>query len=220
MTLPQDAIDTLLGPLVTRLAPLYRAGQLPRDTPDFWAARAAEQFPLPGGHLDRGILSIYLMNLVALAPGEGTFLGAGLLHAYLEGTAVEVMANSDNVIRGGLTPKHVDVPELLRVVTFEPAVPARLSSHDAGPDVRRYQAPVPEFALARAALAAGRRLDLPAPVGPQILIVLGGAMDLEWAGGALALARGAAVFVPPGLDIGLAAREPGSVFMASVPADA
>ncbi len=160
------------------------------------------------------------MNLVSLAPGEGTFLGAGLLHAYLEGTAVEVMANSDNVIRGGLTPKHVDVPELLRVVTFEPVDPARLSSDEAGPGVRRYQAPVPEFALARAELVAGRRLDLPAPVGPQILIVLGGAMDLEWPGGALALSRGSAVFVPPGLRIVLAVREPGSVFMASVPADA
>jgi mannose-6-phosphate isomerase len=219
MTLSQDAIDTLLGPLVSRLAPLYHAGRLPRESPDFWAARAAEQFPLPGGHLDRGILSIYLMNLVSLAPGEGTFLGAGLLHAYLEGTAVEVMANSDNVIRGGLTPKHVDVPELLRVLAFEPAEPARLSSHEAATDVRRYQAPVPEFTLAHAELPAGGRLDLPAPLGPQILIVLGGATNLRWPGGALALTRGSAVFVPPGLTTVLAARAPGSIFMASVPAD-
>ncbi len=76
--------------------------------------RAADNFPLPGGHLDRGIFSIYLLNLVHLHPGQATFQPAGVLHAYLEGVNVELMANSDNVLRGGLTTKHVNVPELLR----------------------------------------------------------------------------------------------------------
>ena len=94
-----------------------------KDSADYWALRAAENFPLPGGHRDRGIFSVYLLNLVHLLPGQGTFQPAGVLHAYLEGVNVELMANSDNVLRGGLTTKHVDVPELLNILTFEGGTP-------------------------------------------------------------------------------------------------
>ena len=69
---------------------------------------------------DAGVLASLLLNRITLDPGEGIFLSAGNLHAYLRGVGLEVMANSDNVLRGGLTPKHVDVPELLRVLNFTP----------------------------------------------------------------------------------------------------
>ena len=69
---------------------------------------------------DAGVLAALLLNRVSLAPGEAIFLPAGNLHTYLHGVGLEVMANSDNVLRGGLTPKHVDVPELLRVLDFTP----------------------------------------------------------------------------------------------------
>ena len=78
---------------------------------------------MPGGHRDRGIFSVYLLNLVHMQPGQGTFQPAGVLHAYLEGVNVELMANSDNVLRGGLTTKHVNVPELLKILTFEGGTP-------------------------------------------------------------------------------------------------
>jgi mannose-6-phosphate isomerase len=68
---------------------------------------------------DIGVLSPVLLNLICLKPGQAMFLFAGELHAYLDGLGIELMANSDNVLRGGLTPKHVDVPELLKVVNFE-----------------------------------------------------------------------------------------------------
>src|SRR5690606_15252997 len=68
---------------------------------------------------DPGVIAAMLLNHVRLQPGEALFLGAGVPHAYLDGLAVEIMANSDNVLRCGLTPKHVDVPELLRIVRFE-----------------------------------------------------------------------------------------------------
>ncbi|BDH56299.1 hypothetical protein MTP03_12380 [Tsukamurella sp. PLM1] len=69
---------------------------------------------------DAGVLAALLLNRVVLEPGQALYLAAGNLHAYVSGAAVEVMANSDNVLRGGLTPKHVDVPELLRVLDFTP----------------------------------------------------------------------------------------------------
>ncbi|UOW01164.1 mannose-6-phosphate isomerase, class I [Agrococcus sp. SCSIO52902] len=77
---------------------------------------------------DPGILVALLLNRVSLAPGEALYLPAGNLHAYLEGLAIELMGPSDNVLRGGLTPKHVDVPELLRVVDTTPLVEPRLAS--------------------------------------------------------------------------------------------
>ena len=72
---------------------------------------------------DAGVLAALLLNLVVLAPGEALYLPAGNLHAYLSGAGVELMANSDNVLRGGLTSKHVDVAELLRVLDFTPHTP-------------------------------------------------------------------------------------------------
>ena len=81
----------------------------------YWIKRLAEEYPT-----DIGILSPMLLNLICLKPGQALFLPAGELHAYLEGLGIELMANSDNVLRGGLTPKHIDLPELLKVVQFEP----------------------------------------------------------------------------------------------------
>ena len=82
MTMPQERVDLLLNALVERLATRAPSDH---DVPDYWAARAVEKFPAVGGHRDRGIFSIYLLNLVHLRPGQGTFQPAGTLHAYLEG---------------------------------------------------------------------------------------------------------------------------------------
>ena len=120
MTMPQEQVDLLLNALLSRLQEKPLAD---KDSADYWALRAAENFPLPDGHRDRGIFSVYLLNLVHLRPGQGTFQPAGVLHAYLEGVNVELMANSDNVMRGGLTTKHVDVAELLKILTFEGGTP-------------------------------------------------------------------------------------------------
>ena len=79
---------------------------------------------------DAGVLAALLLNRITLRPGEGIYLPAGNLHTYLHGVGIEVMANSDNVLRGGLTPKHVDVPELLRVLDFTPAKRSGLASQD------------------------------------------------------------------------------------------
>ncbi len=123
MTMAQPQVNAVLNPLITRLESEESAGRLHKENPGFWALRAARTFPLPGGHRDRGIFSIFLLNLVHLLPGQGTFQPAGTLHAYLEGADVELMAASDNVLRGGLTPKHVDVPELLATLSFRDGRP-------------------------------------------------------------------------------------------------
>ena len=96
-----------------------------------------------------------LLNHVQLQPGEALFLGAGVPHAYLSGMGVEIMANSDNVLRCGLTPKHVDVPELLRVVRFEPTDPGVLRPEASATEEELYETPIDEFRLSRFVRAEG-----------------------------------------------------------------
>ncbi len=96
---------------------------------------------------DIGVLAPLLLNVVELAPGEAMYLPAGELHSYLEGVGIEVMASSDNVLRGGLTAKHVDVPELLRTLTFRAGAIERLRPQPTATGESRYATPAEEFAL-------------------------------------------------------------------------
>ncbi len=137
---------------------------------------------------DPGVLAALLLNFVRLRPGEAIYLPAGNLHAYLRGTAVEAMANSDNVLRGGLTPKHIDVPELLRVLDFAPVSrDALMPPVEALGAERIYLTPAPEFRLSRVELdgtglhhASSISFDMP---GPQILAVTTGRIEVFVPGG-------------------------------------
>ncbi|OON71306.1 mannose-6-phosphate isomerase, class I [Streptomyces tsukubensis] len=102
---------------------------------------------------DPGVIAAMLLNRVRLQPGEALFLGAGVPHAYLHGLGVEIMANSDNVLRCGLTPKHVDVPELLRIVHFEATDPGVQHPEASADGEEAYEAPIDEFRLSRHVLA-------------------------------------------------------------------
>lgn len=215
MTMPQARVDSVLQPLLHRL----RSGPAPaKDHPDFWALRAAEDYPLPDGHIDRGIFSVYLLNLVRLRPGQGTFQPAGTLHAYLEGVNVELMANSDNVLRGGLTPKHVDVPELLNTLVFEGGKPAVLNGERVTEAMTAYETPADEFELSRIALLPHQSETFRAGHGPDALMVIEGEAAVAAADGERRLGKGAVAFVPDGVGYSLTGgSEPAVVFRASVP---
>ncbi|MEW2611891.1 mannose-6-phosphate isomerase, class I [Streptomyces sp. NPDC047880] len=143
---------------------------------------------------DPGVIAAMLLNHVRLQPGEALYLGAGIPHAYLNGLGVEIMANSDNVLRCGLTPKHVDVPELLRIVRFRPSDPGVLRP-EASPDGEEvYETPIDEFRLSRYVLPeAGAAHDLTRPT-PQILLCTAGTVRA----GEHDLTPGRSVFVPAG----------------------
>jgi mannose-6-phosphate isomerase len=159
---------------------------------------------------DPGVIAAMLLNHIRLQPGEALFLGAGIPHAYLNGLGVEIMANSDNVLRCGLTPKHVDVPELLRIVRFEPSDPGVLRP-EASPDGEEvYETPIDEFRLSRYVLPeGGSRHDLTRAT-PQILLVTAGTVQV----GELELRPGQSVFVPAGENT--AASGTGTLFRATV----
>jgi mannose-6-phosphate isomerase len=215
MTIPQEQVDLILNPLLSRLQATKISD---KNSADYWAVRAAENFPLPGGHRDRGIFSVYLLNLIHMQPGQGTFQPAGVLHAYLEGVNVELMANSDNVLRGGLTTKHVDVPELLNILTFEGGTPEVFDGHQVSAQERVYRTPAEEFELRRIALSAHGRYAGEAPYGPKALLVLHGSAKLTAASRDVSLARGSIVLVLSGTEFVLETRtDELVVFQAGVP---
>ncbi|WP_055717642.1 mannose-6-phosphate isomerase, class I [Streptomyces torulosus] len=159
---------------------------------------------------DPGVIAAMLLNHVRLQPGEALFLGAGIPHAYLDGLGVEIMANSDNVLRCGLTPKHVDVPELLRVVRFEATDPGVLRPEAAPDGEEVYATPIDEFRLSRYVLpeaTAPHDLTLPTP---QILLCTAGSVRA----GEHTLTPGQSVFVPA--DEKAEVSGPGTVFRATV----
>ncbi|MFG2943595.1 mannose-6-phosphate isomerase, class I [Streptomyces adustus] len=159
---------------------------------------------------DPGVIAALLLNHVRLQPGEALFLGAGVPHAYFNGLGVEIMANSDNVLRCGLTPKHVDVPELLRVVRFEAADPGVLRP-EASPDGEEvYETPIDEFRLSRYVLADGGPTRDLTRTAPQILLCTAGTVRA----GEHDLHPGQSVFVPAGEKAEVSGV--GTVFRATV----
>lgn len=163
-----------------------------RNAPE-WMVEAAEVYlelnqTYPG---DVGVLAALLLNVLTLAPGEAAFLRAGQLHAYLSGLGVEVMANSDNVLRGGLTTKHVDVPELVKVLDFSTLENPRAEAAPSHGGVE-FQLPVDSFAVRMHALDDGDTLAVDED-GPAIVLCTAG--EVRGADG-FVLTQGNGAWVP------------------------
>ncbi|MEU5722572.1 mannose-6-phosphate isomerase, class I [Micromonospora sp. NPDC047738] len=141
---------------------------------------------------DPGVLVALLLHHVRLVPGEAIWMPAGNLHAYLRGTGVEIMAASDNVLRGGLTPKRVDVDELLRVLRFEVLDEPVVAPVAVAPGVVTWPVPVEDFALHRVEVTAGgpgARLTLP---GPRVVLCRVGKLAVDDGVGTVVLGPGQA----------------------------
>ncbi len=176
------------------------------------AARAAVRLAddHPG---DMGILASLLLRHVTLRPGEALFMPAGGLHAYLRGLAVEVLANSDNVLRAGLTPKHIDVTELLRILDPHAAIPL-LEPVPVADGVSTWDSAAAEFRLYRLTLA-DRGVELPG-AGPRIVLCLDGELVLRNDSGSwLKLARGGSCFVPAA-EVGVTAEGTATAVVAGI----
>ncbi|MFZ9660980.1 MAG: mannose-6-phosphate isomerase, class I [Chitinophagaceae bacterium] len=213
MQLPPEGVEQLLRPLANRILPLYAQNKLNKNQPDFWAARAMINYP---DQLDRGIFSIYLFNLVYLQKGEGIFQSYGLPHAYLEGQNIELMSNSDNVLRGGLTPKHVDVPELMKHTRFEGIIPKVIipeRNQVAIPESNQwieFDCPVPDFSLTHIQMKSDGRQEY-VTSGPEILFVLKGEGVVQNNARYLKVHQGSSIFLSAGESITLHSDEMASL---------
>ena len=146
---------------------------------------------------DPGVLAALLMNRITLQPGDALYMPAGNLHAYLSGGGVEIMANSDNVMRGGLTPKYINVDALLAILDFTPGFGGLIIPVEDSPGVWRYPTPAPEFELWRIE-ARGEPVDVPAGTSGRILLVADGDLSTTSSNGVLDLVRGEAALLHAG----------------------
>lgn len=186
---------------------LLRANELKSSRPEYpWVLRLSELYPG-----DIGVLCVLLLNLIKLEPGQAMFAAAGDLHAYLDGFGIELMANSDNVLRGGLTPKHIDITELMKTLTFRSGSVEVLEPTDG-----RYSTDADEFTLSVLEVN-GNEINRPSP-GFEIMINVGGDATVARSGDGevVGLRQGCSVAIPASVeavDVSGSAR----IYVAGVP---
>jgi mannose-6-phosphate isomerase len=217
ITAPQPDLDVLVPAVLDGAVNYLRSGETTFAAEAKTVLELGERYPG-----DAGVLASLLLNRITLEVGEGIYLPAGNLHAYLQGVGFEVMANSDNVLRGGLTPKHVDVPELLRVLDFTPTDESAIRPEIVGDGIELvYVTPAPEFAVSVLRLdrdRLGHEVDAPARHdGPQILLCTEGGVTVHAKSNVLTLEKGAAAWVAADDGpIRLVAEQPTKLFRVTV----
>ncbi|WP_432723197.1 mannose-6-phosphate isomerase, class I [Jeongeupia wiesaeckerbachi] len=187
---PRARAAALFAPLLERLAAQPCADM---SNPDYWLAR------LGGAHADDpGLMGLYLLNIVSMAPGEAIYQRAGLPHAYLAGRNIEIMANSDNVLRAGLTRKHIDVDEMSRILDDAPIEPNVLQPVARAPGVLGFEHEANDyFQLEQIEPGACQTISCVSR-GPEILLVIEGQITLFANDEPCQLGQGESAYIPPG----------------------
>ena len=211
MQLPMEASDQILKSLLVEAAAAVKNGTVTKADPHYWAHKYYAD-GIPASNIDKGIFSIYILNIIHLPKYHGIFQGAGLLHAYLEGQNIELMANSDNVLRGGLTPKHVDIHELIDHVKFEPTFPKPLEGNSINTNEIKYPCPIPDFGLTKITLNSGESCTITTH-SMEILLVTEGALLLDQ----LSLKAGDSAVMEAEAALKLVAQQPSVLFRSFVP---
>lgn len=212
MEMKQPEINALLINLIKREIRRKNDAELTKEMPGWWVAKIFEGKD-EIGDIDRAIFSIYFFNIVNLHPGEGLFQGAGMPHAYMQGQCVELMANSDNVLRAGLTPKHIDVPELMKHTLFEAVVPNIMKGIPLQTGEKIYPCPVDDFGIARLELSAATPYTAKAGSLEIMLVTAGGAVINH----SLVLKKGEVAAVFPGEEYTIQPSGDCVIFKAFVP---
>jgi mannose-6-phosphate isomerase len=212
MEMDQADVNVMLTNLIKREIRKKNDGELTKEMPGWWVVKLFQD-KKEIGNIDRAVFSIYFFNIVKVNPGEAVFQSAGIPHAYMEGQCVELMANSDNVLRAGLTPKHIDVPELIKHTVFESIVPNVMQGEAVLPGEKIYPCPVPDFGIARIELEAGGAYETKAN-SLELLVVTDGGVLIN---NSLVLKRGEAVAVMARENYHIQASGHCTLFKAFVP---
>ena len=194
MTMSSSRANDTLSRLAERLNAGHRRRPYGRDSREYWFLKTEREIR-SGPDKDRGLFAFYLLNLVHLRPDEGIFVPPGEPHSCLEGVGVEIMANSDNSLRGGLTAKHVDLPELLRTLNFNAGRPFIVRADRFG----NFRTPAKEFAAGMIDLRGKGASKSARMNGVEILFVMKGRVDIESRHGAAAFPKGSSILIPAAL---------------------
>lgn len=216
MQATQAELAQWLLPIIQHNQMAYRNNQLTLDNPDYWVIYALEAMEIPLDKLDAGLLCFYLFNIVHLKQGEGIFQDAGIPHAYLRGQNIELMACSDNVIRGGLTPKYVDIPELLKIIDCTEITPKVIAPAEQKNGYTTYQTPSQDFALANLNYQQGYQCELVAK-SAEILLVMQGSLSITADDKTLLLKQGQSLFIEANTYYQISGEQAGYAIIAKLP---
>ncbi|EEF15967.1 mannose-6-phosphate isomerase [Actinobacillus minor 202] len=194
MQADQLQLSTWLNPIIESNKTLYQQQKLSMENPDYWVLYTLEAMEISPEKLDAGLICFYLFNIVHVKKGEGIFQDAGIPHAYLRGQNIELMACSDNVIRGGLTPKHIDIPELLRVVDCREVIPQLIDIADENQAIFTYATPAKDFALSQIRYQPNNKFKLNSSTA-EILFVMQGELKITAENTELTLKQGESAFI-------------------------
>lgn len=215
MEIPQEDVNRILHHVVNHRPALHTGNEPDKTDSYYWMSKAGQLST--GENIDRGIFSIFFFNIVHLKKGEGIFQGPGVPHAYLEGQNAEIMANSDNVLRGGLTTKHIDVQELLKHIICAPTIPKIIRGKAVTKEERNYPVPVSDFYLSLIDIDKNKISTLN-PHGAEILFVNEGSLTLSRGTYSIELRPGnPAALLIPGEPIILNTHEKSTIFRAGIP---
>jgi len=215
MLATQDQLAQWLLPIIDSQQKAYEQNQLAMQDPDYWMLYTLHAMQISLDKLDAGLMSFYLFNIVNLQVGEGIFQAAGVPHAYLRGQNIELMACSDNVIRGGLTPKHVDIEQLLKIIDCSEIVPQIIAPAPKN-QVYTYPTPIADFALSNMPYAKNTEIS-DRTLNGTILLVIVGEITLEAAQQKLTLKQGQAAFIEADTDYRVHGMQEGYAVLAGLP---
>ncbi len=216
MLADQSTLANWLLPIIETNQQPYQKGVLALDNPDYWVLYTMEAMTISPEKLDAGLVCFYLFNIVHLKVGEGIFQDAGVPHAYLRGQNVELMACSDNVIRGGLTPKYVDIVELLKIVDCREVIPQIISAAPQNQSEFTYKTPVNDFALAQIRLDPEQHTKVNLQ-SAGILLVMQGKLKIQEKSTALTLKQGESAFITADSVVEIVSEKGGYAFLAKLP---
>lgn len=217
MQATQAQLEKWLLPIITEKQFEYQQDKLKWDSPDYWVLYSMEAMGISSEKLDAGLLCFYLFNIVNLKKGEGIYQGAGLPHAYLRGQNIELMAASDNVIRGGLTPKFVDIPALLNTIEYREVVPKIIPAYQGEEALYLYPTPeAKDFAMQRLSF---NPFDEEAFIttSASILLVMAGSLYIDLGEDSIHLSQGEAVFISADTQVDTIGESDGYAVIATLP---
>ena len=216
MLADQSTLANWLLPIIEANQQPYKNGESTLDNPDYWVLYTMEAMAISPEKLDAGLVCFYLFNIVHLKEGEGIFQDAGIPHAYLRGQNVELMACSDNVIRGGLTPKYVDIAELLKIVDCREVTPQIISAAPQNQSEFTYKTPVKDFALAQIRVEPEQHTKVNLQ-SAGILLVMNGELKIQEKSTALTLKQGESAFITADSNVEIMSEKGGYAFLAKLP---
>ncbi|WP_075321577.1 mannose-6-phosphate isomerase, class I [Histophilus somni] len=216
MQADQTQLSAWLSPIITENQVAYRQGKLKLNNPDYWVLYTIEAMEIPADKLDAGLICFYLFNIVHLNIGEGIYQDAGIPHAYLRGQNIELMAGSDNVIRGGLTPKHVDIGELLKIVDCSEITPQIIPKAPQDQDIFTYTTPAKDFAMTNVRYSVQQKHTLTSS-NAEILLVMQGALKITANHTALELKQGESAFICADVTYQIEGLKEGYAVIAKLP---